>query len=198
MSKSVRLSIYFFCLGLFLMFSLSFYWVLIRSDLKYSISFVLPVIALGVCGVIIIVALTHLFNHDKNDSLYFLPLLSAVFSIFFIIYCPFYIIRGYQNYFIDKNIELYEKAALLIQENLKNQRPYNITLPQEYRQLTQDGTADVIGEKDQYNIQFLLRSSIGSGEFVLYSPNGKTLIDSRYSKITKIKKPHWYYGLITD
>jgi hypothetical protein len=84
-----------------------------------------------------------------------------------------------------------EAASIMDKVNLvKDQEDYK--LPFRYRYLSENGIVKIIVVK-QKEIIFTLRSGVGAGETLIYTPSDETIYkNNNYFTVTKWKD-NWYY-----
>lgn len=94
--------------------------------------------------------------------------------------------------FINKNIQMYSRIALEY-NSLADKKEGYYELSPKYQFLSENGRIELVKENNLFIIIFTLKSFIGYGEFLVYSPIDKSFHDGYpYYKVTRLRE-NWFF-----
>lgn len=193
--RSIFISSIIALIGILIMFYYAYSWKFVTGFFGFFVG-AYSVIIIVVCSSILLISTIAytIFSWKKESIASFLPLIVSVIMIFL---CSFSILpskfmKSYQRNFFEENFKQYSKVASIMDNVsvIEDQEEYR--LPFMYRYLSEDGKIRIY-VNDHKEIVFFLRSGIGAGEFLVYTPTDEILFkNNKHTKVTK-KKKNWYY-----
>lgn len=181
MRKFVNISLISIGFGLFVVLWHVIIWQFVASGL-YIITEVLVFIVSYIMFALLLIRSITLVKSSQTKFRFMglLPLVATIISIILSLILPGVAINYYEKYLFSKRYDQYSRVVLSINKDSYPENNKKYKLPKEFKHLTQNGDFRVEWRNDQVNIWFPVRSTIGSGEFFVYSSTGKLFNKSKY------------------
>lgn len=199
MKKSFIVSLAVLLIGIIYGVIYALQWMIFKNFFGFlALVFLnLGLIALPILMIIgSVVFITKYWSSEKFFSL--IPILSVFISIYLCFSILTSLVDKSQITFFKVNYNKYVQAAEYLEKlSIQSKMDWN-ELPRGYKYLTENGQALILIEDSDINILFFFRRGIGNGEYMLYSPSKRILVDKRYDFIVNEEKPNWFYAVVID